>query len=113
MKPQLPTLSVRISDAMRQRLENARHLIAKTSGEPVSLSDVAKRFLETAQDDTVEASELMSRPTEALLNIRRKWERHKNLSRAEWITLGYYIQVGCEQLRRSPNCRRQSPMPVS
>jgi hypothetical protein len=102
MKPQLPTLSVRISDAMRQRLENARHLIAKTSGEPVSLSDVAKRFLETAQDDTVEASELMSRPTEALLNIRRKWERHKSLSRAEWITLGYYIQVGCEQLSEEP-----------
>jgi hypothetical protein len=102
MKPPLPTVSVRISDAMRHRLENARHLIAKTPGEPASISDVAKLFLESVQDDTVEASDLMNRPTETLLNIRRKWERRQNLSRSEWMVLGYYLQVGCEQLSEDP-----------
>jgi hypothetical protein len=102
MKPALPTVSVRVSDAMRQRLEKARYLIAKTPGEPASLSDVAKLFLESAQDYTVEASELISRPTETLLNIRRKWERRQSLSRSEWIALGYYLQVGCEQLSEDP-----------
>jgi hypothetical protein len=102
MKPALPTVSVRISDAMRQRLEKARYLISKRPGEPASLSDVAKLFLESAQDDTVEASQLISRPTETLLNIRRKWERRQSLSRSEWIALGYYLQVGCEQLSEDP-----------
>src|ERR1700722_252235 len=102
MKPPLPTVSVRISDAMRRRLENARHLIGKTPGEPASISDVAKLFLESVQDDTVEASELMNRPTETLLNIRRKWERRQSLSRSEWMVLGYYLQVGCEQLSEDP-----------
>jgi hypothetical protein len=102
MKPPLPTVSVRISDAMRQRLENARYLIAKTPEAPASLSDVAKLFLESVQDDTVEASELMSRPTETLLNIRRKWERRQSLSRSEWMALGYYLQLGCERLSQDP-----------
>jgi hypothetical protein len=96
MKPQQQTLSVRISDVMRRRLESARHLVGKTTGEPVSISDVANRFLETAQDDNIEASELLSRPTETLLGIRRKWERRQSLSRPEWQMLGYYLQVGCE-----------------
>ncbi len=98
MKPQQQTLSMRISDAMRQRLENARRLLASATEEPVSLSNVAKYFLEAAHGDTVEASELLSRPTETLLNIRRKWERQQDLSHSEWMVLGYYLQVGCEQI---------------
>jgi hypothetical protein len=96
MKPQQQTLSVRISHAMRRRLESARHLVGKTTGEPVSISDVANRFLETAQDHNIEASDLLSRPTETLLGIRRKWEHGQNLSRPEWQILGYYLQAGCE-----------------
>jgi len=102
MKPQQQTLSVRISDAMRRRLESARHLVAKRTGEPLSISEVANRFLETAQDDNFEASELFSRPTETLLNIRRKLERRQSLSRAEWQVFGYYLQEGCESPTEEP-----------
>lgn len=102
MKAQQQTLSVRISDAMRRRLEAAQRLISGTNGETVSISDVAKRFLETAQDDRIEASDLLAQPTETLINVRRKWERGLSLSHAEWQVLGYYIQQGCEQLREGP-----------
>jgi hypothetical protein len=102
MKPQQQTLSVRISDAMRRRLESARHLVGKTIGESVSISDVANRFLETAQDDNIEASDLLSRPTETLLGIRRKWEHGQSLSRPEWQVIGYYLQVGCEETTEEP-----------
>ena len=102
MKPQQQTLSVRISDALRRRLESARHLVANTADGPISISEVAKRFLETAHDDNIEASELLSRPTEALLSIRHKWERRQSLSRPEWLALGYYLQVGCEEVSEDP-----------
>lgn len=102
MKVQQQTLSVRISDAMRRRLEGARHLLAKKTGEPLSISEVANRFLETAQDDSFEASELFSRPTETLLNIRRKLEQRRSLSRAEWQVFGYYLQQGCEAAPEGP-----------
>src|SRR5260370_731432 len=103
MKPQQQTLSVRISDALRRRLENARQLFAQPDGEEsVSISEVAKRFLEAAQDEHVEAGELLGRPTATLLNIRRKWERQQSLSRPEWMALGYYLQVGCEELSEDP-----------
>src|SRR5271167_2047776 len=102
MKLQQQTLSVRISDAMRRRLESARHLVAKRTGEPLSISEVANRFLETAQDDNFEASELFSRPTETLLNVRRKWEGGQSISRAEWQVLGYYLEEGCESPTEEP-----------
>jgi hypothetical protein len=102
MKTQQQTLSVRISDAMRRRLESARHLIAKKTGEPLSISEVANRFLETAQDDNFEASELFSRPTETLINIRRKLERGQSVSRAQWQVFGYYLQDGCESPTEEP-----------
>jgi hypothetical protein len=98
MKAQQQTLSVRISDAMRRRLEAAQRLISGTNGEAVSISDVAKRFLESADDDRIEAADLLAKPTETLLNIRRKWERGLSLSRPEWQVLGYYIQQGCEHM---------------
>jgi hypothetical protein len=102
MKDQQQTLSVRISDALRRRLESARHLVANKADGPVSISEVAKRFLETAHDDNIEASELLSRPTETLLNIRHKWVRQQSLSRPEWLALGYYLQVGCEEVSEDP-----------
>jgi len=105
MKLQQQTLSVRISDTMRRRLESAQRLIAKTSGKPVSISDVANRFLETARDDNFEAGELFSQPTETLLNIRHKWEHGQSLSRSEWQVLGYYLEAGCE----SPTEERHLP----
>lgn len=102
MKPQQQTLSVRISDAMRRRLESARHLLAKETAAPLSISEVANRFLETAQDNNFEASELFSRPTETLLGVRRKWERGQSVSRAELQVFGYYLQEGCEAAAEGP-----------
>jgi len=103
MKDQQQTLSVRISDALRRRLENARQMFSRTEGDSMSISEVAKRFLESAQDDNIEASELLSRPTETLLNIRRKWEGQLSLSGPEWLALVYYVQIGCEQVSENPD----------
>jgi hypothetical protein len=72
-------------------------------GDSMSISEVAKRFLESAQHDNIEASELLSRPTETLLNIRRKWERQQSFSRPEWLVLAYYLQIGCEQHSENPD----------
>ena len=109
MKDQQQTLSVRISDALRRRLESARELLGRANGDSMSISEVAKRFLESAQDDDIEASELFARPTETLLDIRHKWEGGQSISRAEWQVLGYYLQVGCESPRQDSN----SPRPES
>ena len=45
MKDQQQTLSVRISDALRRRLENAREMFGWVDGDSISISEVAKRFL--------------------------------------------------------------------
>src|SRR4029077_9402227 len=49
--PQPHTLSVRISDVMRQRLQRIRDLAASKTGVRMSLSAVAKGLLESARED--------------------------------------------------------------
>lgn len=95
-KTQQQTLSVRITEAMRRRLERARQLAVSRTGEPVSTSEIAKQFLESARDDRLEVVDLFAKPTESLLQIRRKGEAGVALSRAEWIVLAHLIQVGIE-----------------
>jgi hypothetical protein len=99
-KPQQHTLSVRISEALRDYLERAREVISTPRGESVSTSDVAKMLLEMARgerlEDRLEVTELLRHPTETLLAVRQKWEQERPLSRAEWIVLAHYVQVGCE-----------------
>ncbi len=101
-KPQQQTLSIRISDALREFLERSKHVISNGRGESVSTSDVAKILLESAKDDRLdfrlEVAELQQSPTNALWAIRRKWEQKHDLSRAEWIFLAQYIQVACEEI---------------
>ena len=58
------TLSLRISEALRQRLEQIRKLTALRKGESVSTSEIAKQLLETAREDRFEVVELLGRPTE-------------------------------------------------
>ncbi|MGH9709221.1 MAG: hypothetical protein ACRD37_01585, partial [Candidatus Acidiferrales bacterium] len=48
---QQQTISVRISDALRSRLERAKELMSSKTGESVTTSDVAKQFLESARED--------------------------------------------------------------
>src|SRR2546428_768413 len=99
-KPQQHTLSVRISETLRDYLERAREVISTPKGESVSTSDVAKMLLEMAKgerlEDRLEVTELLRHPTETLLGVRQKWEQERLLSRAEWIVLAPYVQLGCE-----------------
>src|SRR6516162_3629085 len=104
-KPQQHTLSIRVSESLREFLELAREFITNGRGEAVSISDVAKLLLESAKQDRLdfrlEAAELQQSPTSALLQIRRKWEQQQPLSRAEWVFLAQYVQVACEELSES------------
>ena len=105
-KPQQQTLSIRISDTLRNFLEASKGVIANACKESVSISDVAKFLLESARDDRLdfrlEVAELQQTPTESLLRIRRKWERRNPLARAEWIFLAKYIWVACEEISENP-----------
>ena len=95
-KPQQQTLSVRISEPLRQRLECAKQLVAARTGESVSTSDVAKQLLGSGREDRLEVVDLMAEPTKALLEIRRKGEAGHVLSKAEWTVLAHSVQQGLE-----------------
>ena len=107
-KPEKPaqgqTLSLRISDALYARLERAKQLMSSKKGDSVSTSEVAKQLLESAREDRFEVADLMAKPTETLLEIRRKGEAQHILSRAEWILLAHFVQKGLEAYtERTPN----------
>ena len=107
-KPEKPlqqqTISLRISEALRTRLERAKEILSSKTGESVSTSEVAKQILEAARGDRFEVAELMENPTEALLQIRKKGEAQHILSRAEWILLAHFVQRGLETYSdRTPN----------
>ncbi len=110
-KSQQQTLSIRVSDTLREFLELAREFITDGRGEAVSISGVAKLLQESARQDRLdlrlESAELQQSPTSSLLHIRRKWEHQQALSRAEWVLLAQYVQVSCEE--RSGNTRCPSP----
>lgn len=105
-KPQQQTLSIRISDTLREFLERSRQILAVGRSDLVSTADVAKILLESAKKDRLdfrmEVAELQEQPTESLWAIRRKWEQKQDLSRAEWIFVSQYIQVACEELSENP-----------
>jgi hypothetical protein len=105
-KPQQQTLSIRVSDSLREFLERSKQLISNGPGGIVSTSDVAKILLESAKEDRfdhrLEAAELQQKPTDSLWAIRRKWEQHIDLSRPEWIFLAQYIQIACEEVPDNP-----------
>jgi hypothetical protein len=105
-KPQQQTLSIRISESLREFLERSKQVISSGRGESVSLSDVAKSLLESAKEDRLdfrlEVADLQKSPTEALCAIRQKWEMKQALSRAEWTLLGQYVEIACEKLSENP-----------
>jgi hypothetical protein len=94
--PQSLTLSLRISEVLRKRLEDIRQFTAKRTGGIVSTSEIAKQLLESAREDRLEVVDLLARPTASLLTIRRKGESGQPLSRAEWTLLAYFAQQGAE-----------------
>jgi len=94
--PQQPVISIRISEALRSRLERLKEVLSKKSGENVTTSEVAKQLLESARGDRLEVAELLADATVALAAARRKAEAGLSLARAEWIVLAYYVQLGVE-----------------
>jgi len=103
VKAQQQTLSVRISEGLRARLERARKLASK-SGDNVSTSEIAKQLLESAREDRLEVVDLLAQPTEALLQIRRKGEAQHPLSQAEWTVVAHFVQQGVEAYSsKTPN----------
>ena len=94
--PQQPVISIRISDALRSRLEQVKEILSKKSGDAVTTSEVAKQLLESAREERLEVAELLADGTGTLAAARRKGEAGQSLSRAEWIVLAYYVQLGVE-----------------
>jgi hypothetical protein len=94
--PQQPVISIRVSEALRYRLERLKEVLTRKSGENVTTSEVAKQLLESAREDRLEVAELLADATAALAGARRKAEAGLSLSRAEWIVVAYYVQLGVE-----------------
>jgi hypothetical protein len=91
-----PVISIRISEALRSRLETLKEVIAHKTGKTVSTSEAAKQLLESARDDRLELANLLTEPTDSLLNIRGKAEAHLPLTQAEWALVAYYCAKGAE-----------------
>jgi hypothetical protein len=93
---QQPVISIRISEALRTRLETLKEIMAAKSGEPVSTSEAAKQLLESAKEERLEFVNLLSEPTDSLVKIRGKADTKMPLSQAEWTLVAYYCQQGAE-----------------
>jgi len=94
--PQQPVISIRISEALRTRLETLKVLMSMKIGEPVSTSEAAKQLLESSKEERLELVNLLSEPTDSLLKIRRKADSRLPLSQAEWTLVAYYCLHGAE-----------------
>ena len=93
---QQPVISIRISEALRSRLETLKEVIAHKTGQTVSTSEAAKQLLESARDDRLELANLLTEPTESLLRIRGKAEAKLPLTLGEWTLVAYYCAKGAE-----------------
>ena len=69
---------------------------AQKTGQTVSASEAAKQLLESARDDRLELANLLTEPTDSLLNIRGKAEAHMPLTQAEWALVAYYRAKGAQ-----------------
>jgi hypothetical protein len=93
---QQQTLSVRIGEGLRRKLERARALEIARTGHTVSVSEVAKKLLESGREDRLEVVHLLSDPTAALASIRPKADAGHVLSRAEWTVVCHFVREGLE-----------------
>jgi hypothetical protein len=87
-KPQQQTLSIRVSESLREFLELSRHVIANGRGDAESISDVARILLESAKEDRLdfrlEVAELQQSPTSALGQVRRGLSILTQAGRHHW-----------------------------
>jgi hypothetical protein len=105
-KTQQQTLSIRVSDSLREYLDRVKQVMSSRRGDGVSTSEVAKMLLESAKDDRLdhrlEVADLQRSATDSLWSIRQKWERQQGLSHAEWLFLARYVDLGCRGLAEDP-----------
>jgi len=102
--PQQQVLSIRVTEALRYRLEHLKRVHLAKTGESLSTSEVARLLLESARDDRLEFVKLAAEPMKSLLNARRKAEARLPLSQTEWMLIAYYCQLGAEAFEDSmPN----------
>jgi hypothetical protein len=94
---QQPVISIRISEALRLKLEGLKVLMSMKSGEPVSTSEAAKQLLESSKEERLELVSLLTEPTDSLLMIRRKADSKLPLSQAEWTAVAYFCLHGVER----------------
>jgi hypothetical protein len=103
---QQQTLSIRISEFMRDYLERAKEIINGEPGKSFSTSDVAKLLLDSLKEDQpdfrLDVAHLQAAPTESLVAIRMKSQQRQPLSLAELVFLSLYIRVACEELSEDP-----------
>ena len=100
--PQQPVISIRISEALRSRLERLKEVLSHKSGESISTSEVAKQLLESAREDRLEVAELLANATRSLTQARRRIEAGFSLSRAEWIAIAWFVFQGVESTAGRP-----------
>jgi hypothetical protein len=93
-KAQQQTLSLRVSDAVRSRLERARSMLAAKTGENVSTSEIAKQLLESSRDDRLEVVGMLENATDTMTEIRAKVQAGELLSKAEWTVIAYFCRIG-------------------
>jgi hypothetical protein len=93
-KAQQQTLSLRVSDAVRSRLERARSMLAAKTGENVSTSEIAKQLLESSRDDRLEVVGMLDNATATMTEIRAKVEASELLAKAEWTVIAYFCRIG-------------------
>ena len=102
---QQQVVSIRVTEALRYRLEHLRKVLSLKSGENVSISEVAKQLLDAADDERIEFVKLISEPIKSLLNIRQKAEAKLPLAQTEWLLVAWFCQRGAEAL--SDNVQNQ------
>lgn len=69
-------------------------MLADKTGEYVSTSEIAKQLLESSRDDRLDVVAMLDQPSAAISKIRAKVVEGDRLSKAEWIVVAYFAQIG-------------------
>src|SRR5262249_10929067 len=118
------TLSIRIPVELRERLDRARWQFSDPGAEPLSISEVARRLLESGAqhprlEHLAEIALLREQPTKALLRMRRKWEDDQEFSRSEWellratrkkdaSSMAFHLTQSCRSVNRLRKSSKRS-----
>jgi hypothetical protein len=104
-KPQQQTLSILVSESLRQFLELAKEFITNGRVEAVSISDLAKLLLESAKEDRLnfrlEAAELQPSPNVCARAGPKEMGAATALSRASSLNTCRSPAKNCRQAENS------------